>query len=200
MIITFLYALALYWMVLAGMSQLKWLLGGTEWWSRKLGSDRIPLLPHSRVPAEHCEQHLPFSSPGPQAVSLSLHQCLRVSVLFLTWSHPAQAIPEDTACPEQLSLSWFLLRATSPSQLRGLSKGYFPLLPLLKWRFRWLSGRKNLSLKDTSQVWDAAIWGHPQAEGTKEQKRLWEADKAVRRRQWQWQELTQWEAQRGERL
>lgn len=41
-IITFLYALASYWLVLPGMSQMKWLLGETEWWNRKLGSDRIP--------------------------------------------------------------------------------------------------------------------------------------------------------------
>lgn len=114
---------------------------------------------------------------------------MSVSLLFLTWSHPAQAITEDTALPcvhaseqrrvaEQLNLwnlwTWFLLKAASPSQLRGLSKGYFPLLSLLKWTFRWFPSRKNLSLKDTAQIWDTAIWGHPQAEGNKGQKRLWD--------------------------
>lgn len=104
-IITFLYALALYWLVLPGMSQMKWVLGGTEQWSRSWDQTEFPLLPHSRAPAERCEQHLPFSSPGPLAVSLSLHRCLRVSVLLLTRSHPAQAIPEDTACPVSLPVN-----------------------------------------------------------------------------------------------
>lgn len=34
-IITFLYALTSYWLVLSGISQMKWLLGGHEQWSRK---------------------------------------------------------------------------------------------------------------------------------------------------------------------
>lgn len=73
---------------------------------------------------------------------------------------------------------------------------------LLKWRFRCFPGRKNLSLKDTSQIWDTAIWGHPQAEGNRGQKRLWEPDKACeeeRQQQGQHsagQELKQWEQTR----
>lgn len=126
----------------------------------------------------------------PQDCQQSHSVCISVSVslLLLTWSHPAEAITEDTAHPcvhaseqrravEQLNLSWFLLKGASPSQLRGLSKGYFPLMSLLKWRFRWFLGRKNLSLKDTSQIGDAAIWGHSQAEGNKGQNKLWEPDK-----------------------
>lgn len=144
------------------------------------------------MPEECSEQHLPFSSSGLSAVSFRLHQHLRVSLLFLTWSHPAQAITEDAArlchgrerrrAAEQLNLSWFLLQAASSSQMRGLSKAYCPLLSLLKWRFGWFPGRKNLSLKDTSLIQDAAIWGHPEGEGNKGHSRLWNLTRPVRRR------------------
>lgn len=94
--------------------------------------------------------------------------------------HCSPCVPagEQRRVAEQLNLSCFLLKATSPSQLRGLSKGCFPLLSLFKRRFRWFLGRKNLSLKDTAQIGGAAIWGHPEAEGNKGQKRLWEPDTA----------------------
>lgn len=41
-----------------------------------------------------------------------------------------------------------------------------------------VSGQENLSLKDTAQIGGAAVWGHPEAEGNKGQKRLWEPDAA----------------------
>lgn len=155
------------------------------------------------------------SSSGLWAVSFSLHQCLRVSLLFLIWFHPAQAITEDPAGPcvhaserrraeEQLNFSWLLLRAASPSQLRGLSKGYFPLLSLLKWRLRWFQAEEPLSqryFRDTR----CSCLGTSQAEGRRTEQAEG-TDKACEEdRQWQGQhsagqELTQWEAQTGERL
>lgn len=131
------------------------------------------------------------SSSGLWAVSFSLHQCLRVSLLFLIWFHPAQAITEDPAGPcvhaserrraeEQLNFSWLLLRAASPSQLRGLSKGYFPLLSLLKWRLRWFQAEEPLSqryFRDTR----CSCLGTSQAEGNEGQNRLRELTRPVKR-------------------
>lgn len=174
---------------------MKWLLGGPEWWSRKWEFGTRQKSPSYLAPGclRNAVNSIPPSLPQDHRHSHSVFISVSVSLLFLTWSHPAQAIAEDTALPcvrasewrravEQLNLSWFLLKAASPSQLRGLSKGYFPLVSLLKWTFRWFPGRKNLSLKDTAQIWDTPIWGHPQPEGNKGQKRLWEPDKPVRRR------------------
>lgn len=174
---------------------MKWLLRGPEWWSRKWEFGTRQKSPSYLAPGclRNAVNSIPPSLPQDRRHSHSVCISVSVSLLFLSWSHPAQAIAEDTALPcvcaserrrvvEQLNLSWFLLKAASPSQLRGLSKGYFPLLSLLKWTFRWFPGRKNLSCKDTAQIWDTAIWGHPQPEGNKRQKRLWEPDKPVRRR------------------